>query len=284
MLHILKIGVNYCRGCHVIDKPSYQEDFVLIYNNHEKPATNPYILNMRRIILTLWIVNAQLYVGAFDMNSFIGRADAFMKKYVEGGQVAYSNVKQNLSEAENLYKEIGMTNLSASTQAEKKAFYINAYNIIVIYSIAKHFPVNSPMDVKGFFDTIKHTVAGEKLTLNELEGKKLLQPFKDGRLHFVLVCAAKSCPPLANYAYTPVKVEEQLTERTVLTLNNKDWIKVYPKQKKAALSKIFEWYKDDFKPDGKTVLAWINQFRNEKIPSSYSLTFYDYDWSLNDKK
>lgn len=268
----------------MIDKPSYQEDFVLIYNNHEKPATNTYILNMRRITLILWIIIVQIKVEAFDMNSFIGKADAFMKKYVENGQVAYSNVKQNLADVENLYKEIGLTNLNASTQVEKKAFYINAYNIIVIYSIAKHFPVNSPMDVKGFFDTIKHVVAGEKLTLNELEGKKLLQPSKDGRLHFVLVCAAKSCPPLANYAYTPEKVEEQLTDRTVLALNNKDWIKVYPKLKKAELPKIFEWYKDDFRPEGKTVLSWINQFRKEKIPSSYSLTFYEYDWSLNDKK
>ena len=236
---------------------------------------------MRVTSLTLLILAIQMTVFASDIKSFTINTDAFLKKYVVNGQVAYARLKQNVAEAENLYHEINMMNLTKSDEAEKKAFYINAYNIVVIYAVVKHFPIKSPMDKAGFFDTIKHIVAGESLTLNELERKKLLQPYRDGRFHFVLVCAARSCPSLANFAYTPEKIEDQLTERTALTLNDKEWLKVYPKQKKADISKIFEWYSDDFKSGGKTVLDWINQFRIEKIPSSYAVGFYEYDWSLN---
>lgn len=236
---------------------------------------------MRVISLILMILMIQPTVFGSDTKAFTINADAFLEKYVMNGQVAYARLKQNVAEAENLYREINMMNLSKSGDAEKKAFYVNAYNIVVIYSVVKHFPIKSPMDKAGFFDTIKHIVAGESLTLNELERKKLLQPYKDGRLHFVLVCAARSCPPLANFAYTPEKIEDQLTERTALTLNDKNWLKVFPKQKKADISKIFEWYSDDFKSGGKTVLDWINQFREEKIPASYTVGFYEYDWSLN---
>jgi hypothetical protein len=137
------------------------------------------------------------------------------------------------------------------------------------------------MDLKGFFDKELHTVAGEKMTLNDLEMKKLLQPYKDARFHFALVCAARSCPLLPSFAFQPGKLDQQLTERATLALNNKEWIKVSANQKKVELSKIFEWYKADFTTEGKTSLEWINQFRKEKIPNNFVVGYYEYDWALN---
>ncbi|MEM6360586.1 MAG: DUF547 domain-containing protein, partial [Bacteroidota bacterium] len=48
----------------------------------------------------------------------------------------------------------------------KNAFFVNAYNLIVIYQVAKFYPLKSPLDRSGFFDRVKHTVAGESITLN----------------------------------------------------------------------------------------------------------------------
>ena len=70
------------------------------------------------------------------------------------------------------------------------------------------------MKIRGFFDGIKHTVMGEEVTLNQLEKGLLYPQFPDPRLHFVLVCAAKGCPPLDNCAYQPEKLDDQLTKRT----------------------------------------------------------------------
>jgi Protein of unknown function, DUF547 len=224
-----------------------------------------------------------LSVKASSISDFIPKSDAFFKKYVKNGAVAYKSIGQNITEIELLYKMVAETNLVSANDAAKKSFYINAYNVIVIYWVVKHYPLKSPLDDSGFFDKIKHKVAGEELTLNGLEIKKLLLPYKDGRFHFALACAAKSCPPLASFAYTPEKLDQQLNERASYALNNADWIKVDKTKSKVELSKIFEWYKGDFTQGGKTALDWINQFRKEKIPLSYKVSFYEYNWSLNEQ-
>ena len=239
-------------------------------------------MKYRKFIVVVLILQS-LFAQADNVKPFIAASDVFFKKYVSNGGVTYSKIKQNIGEIGILYKQIGEAKLDGLDDNSKKAFYINAYNIIVIYWVAKHYPLKSPLDDSGFFDKVRHTVAGEELTLNVLEIKKLLLPYKDARFHFALACAAKSCPPLPSFAFQPDKLEQQLTERTTLALNNKGWIKVYEDKKKIELSKIFDWYKGDFAADGKTLIDWINQFRKEKIPTTYTVGFYEYNWALNDR-
>lgn len=220
--------------------------------------------------------------NAYDLAEFTKSADSFLKKYVNNGSVAYMKIKTHKTEIDELYNIIGKVSLVGTDRQSKKAFYINAYNLIVIYSIIQHYPVKSPMDIEGFFDKKDHPVAGEKLTLNKLEKDKLISTYKDARLHFVLVCAAKSCPPLLNGAFIKENVEDQLEQRTRITVNNSSWLRVDSKQKRVELSKIFEWYSSDFTTDGKSVVNWINRFRNTKIPIAYQVVYYEYEWALNE--
>lgn len=239
---------------------------------------------MKRLLSLLIFFSAFVPAQAEDdLSSFFKSADAFLKKYVSTGSVSYAKIKQNLPEAEVLYKQIGSITLAGVSDDMQKAFYINAYNIVVIYWVAKHYPLKSPLDNSGFFDKIKHTIAGEEMTLNSLEIKKLLLTYKDARFHFALACAAKSCPPLASFAYLPTTLDKQLNERTTAALNNPNWLKVNSAEKKVELSKIFEWYKKDFTAAGKTEIEWINQYRKEKISTSFSVGFYEYNWALNEK-
>lgn len=234
---------------------------------------------MNRLIFFLLVLIAS---PSFAQN-FTTAADAFLKKHVTNGSVAYSKIKQNMAEIESLYTQIGEQKFDGMDDANKKAFYINAYNLVVIYWVAKHYPLKSPLDDSGFFDRVKHKVAGEEMTLNSLEIKKLLAVYKDPRIHFALACAAKSCPPLASFAYTSANLEKQLGERTTLAVNNPTWLKVNAAQKKVELSKIFEWYKKDFLAAAKTEIEWINLYRKEKIPADYAVGFYEYNWALNEK-
>lgn len=232
-------------------------------------------------LLFIFLLGAEATASSAT-NEFFSKADAFLKQYVKNGGVDYKTISGHPTEIEHLYKMIGEESLIKMEANEKKAFYINAYNLIVIYWVVKHYPLRSPLDDSGFFDKIKHKVAGEEMTLNSLEIKKLLLPFKDGRIHFTLACAAKSCPPLASFAFMPTTLEQQLTERTTTALNNPDWIKVNRATSTVALSKIFEWYKNDFMQNGKTQVEWINQFRREMIPNTFSVSYYEYNWSLNE--
>jgi hypothetical protein len=138
------------------------------------------------------------------------------------------------------------------------------------------------MDVAGFFDKTKHLVAGETLTVNDIENTKIRKKSDDPRIHFALVCAAGSCPPLINEAYFADKLDRQLDERTKANLNDDTFIRVDKETKKVYLSEIFKWYKDDFIPDGKTLLQFVNQYRLQKIPEDFSVDYYTYDWRLNE--
>ena len=219
---------------------------------------------------------------AADVENFFQRADAFLSTYVKDGNVAYKQIHDNPAEIAWLYDKIGSMDVSSLNPQEQKAFYINAYNLIVIYQVSTYYPLKSPMDASGFFDKVSHKVAGEGLTLNALEYKKLLLVHNDARIHFVLACAAKSCPPLASFAFLPARLEQQLDERTIKSINDSGWLKVDARQKTVSISKIFQWYEKDFTRDGGTVLGFINTYRKSEIPSSYAVKYYEYNWQLNE--
>ena len=215
-----------------------------------------------------------------DLPSFLSSTDQFLKKYVQSGSVDYQKLSENSADLESLVSFVAKASLTNFSDLEKEAFYINAYNLLVINQVLENYPVNSPQAVGGFFDVKKHLVSNEKITLNALEKEKLLAATQDPRLHFVLVCAAKGCPKIANFAYLPDALETQLEERTRLALNDPEFIRVNESNKKAELSEIFTWYKQDFQKNGSSVLDFINKYRTQKL-EGYQIGSYTYDWTLN---
>lgn len=219
---------------------------------------------------------------ARQQDDFYTSVTSFLQRHVAKGNVKYSSLQKDIHELNKLANEIAQYNLGAATASEKKAFYINAYNLLVLKQVMEHYPVKSVMDVPGFFDKKKYKVAGENLTLNELENKKLRLPFKDARIHFALVCAAKSCPPLLNRAYTPQLVEKQLESQTKLALQNPAFTKVLPQQKKVQVSELFKWYEEDFLAEATDIVAYINKYRSKPVPKYYTVEYYTYNWALNE--
>ena len=236
---------------------------------------------MKKLILTAFGVLVVLSSNAQTLNSFLNEANAFFRKYVTNGQVGYAGLKKNKQELESLVNQIGSFNTVDLNPTEQKAFFINAYNISVINGIIKHYPTNSPLAINGFFDSKKHKIAGENITLNKLEKEYLLKATGDEKLHFVLVCAAISCPPIAEYAYRPAQLENQLLERTKMALNNAEFIRVDKTKKTVGFSEIFRWYSGDFKGKAANLIAYLNKYRSEPIPAGYKITYYPYNWTLN---
>ena len=217
--------------------------------------------------------------------SFFSDADAFLKANVSpSGGVYYEEIKKDPAALNGLVKQIANYNYKAADTKTKKAFLIIAYNILTIKNVVDIYPMSLPTCVNGFFDKKKFNVAGTQMTLSDIENKKIRPTFKDSRTHFALVCAAKSCPPLANYAYMPAKVEAQLDAVTKKALNNRNFIRVSSDKKSVQYSEIFNWYKDDFLAEAGSILEYINKYRTTAIPSSYSQGSYTYNWNLNVKK
>ncbi len=210
---------------------------------------------------------------------FYAQANAFFGEHVDDeGQVAYKDIKADPTSLQTLLSTIADTNFEELTATECKAFLINTYNILVIKQVVELMPLKSPLDNPLFFKGINHKVGNASLTLDQLEKGTLMKEFNDARLHFVLVCAAKSCPPLANFAYTPDDLEEQLEQRTKFVLNLDWFISV---DKKVALSQIFNWYRADFEKKGQSLIDYVNIYRTSKLDATKSPKFYEYDWALN---
>ncbi|MEM6831084.1 MAG: DUF547 domain-containing protein, partial [Bacteroidota bacterium] len=136
---------------------------------------------MKKLILLM--LGVVTLVTASAQTDFFDQADVFFKAYVKDGLVAYDQISQNPASLNKLIEEIGRSaKLNASSNTDK-ALLINAYNLYVIKGIVEAYPVNSPQAIPSFFDRKSITIAGRKISLNELEKEVLLKQTEDPRLH-----------------------------------------------------------------------------------------------------
>lgn len=234
---------------------------------------------MKNFILLLCFL-CTATISAQDNSMFFDLADDFFQKYTENGKVKYAEIQQNPKVLNELLAVAKKARISPDNEAEFKAFWINAYNLAAINGIVQQYPVASPMDIDGFFDKIFHSLAGKSLTLDNIEHDVLFMNFpEEERFHFVLVCAAKGCPPLLSRAYRPETLESQLQSQTEKTLNDPAFVKV--QGDKVLFSEIMKWYEDDFKKEGGSLIEYTNQYRKTPLPAEFEVGFFKYDWGVN---
>lgn len=211
---------------------------------------------------------------------FFTSADQFFKTYVVNGNIKYAQLKKDRSDLSPLIDFIGQTAVKDVETYRRKAYLINCYNLIVINAVLENYPIKKIKDTNKFFKKDKYKIGKEMVTLDHLEYKIIFKEYKDPRLHFVLVCAAKGCPPIPNFAYTPGDLTAQINKQCQLALDNPRFLYFEEKDNMVTtrLSPIFKWYKNDFFP---SITEFINAHRSEKIPVDSTLDYYEYDWSLN---
>lgn len=171
--------------------------------------------------------------------------------------------------------------LASWSRDERLAFLINAYNVLTVHAVIERWPIQGVMEVEGFFDGIEHTVAGEAMTLNTLENERIRAVFGEPRIHFAVNCASTSCPPLRNTPFDAESLEASLEEQARTFVRSSTTVR----GRRATLSKLFEWFADDFSAGGgvrEFIASRLDEedaatVRNERTRLRYS----DYDWSPN---
>lgn len=240
---------------------------------------------MKKIYVILALLLVTPFISrATNLSRFTSQANQFFNKWVVNGDIDYASLKNKFVEIESLYQDINTMNLNGAAPGEKKSFYINAYNLAVIYQVTKYYPLKSPLDQSGFFDKVKHTIAGKSMTLNYLEILVLMKKFNDPRIHFAIACASRSCPDLASYAFKSDGLDANLDMRTERVVNNPEYVAINTSDQSVRLTKIFKWYENDFLSNASSVIGYLNKYRKEKIPEHYALTYMDYDWKLNEQQ
>jgi hypothetical protein len=202
----------------------------------------------------------------------------------ENGMVDYAVFKNN-NEFNNYIRAIESADISGFSKEDKLAFYINAYNATVIKNVIDHLPINSPMDVDGFFNKIKHTIAGKEITLDELEHQYALK-IEPVLSHFGLVCAAISCPKLIRTAYKSENVFKQLEENGRVYFNDSDKNRLDRGNNILYLSEIFKWFQDSFVKKYGSLKETAMHFMNESDAkflkeNDITIKYMKYNWQLN---
>ena len=226
-------------------------------------------------------LSTQSQTESFNHSKF----DMLLKNNVdENGMVNYNGFMNN-DDFYNYLNSIANVNVEDLPDNDKLAFYLNAYNATVIKNIIDHWPVESPMDVDGFFNTIKYKILGKELTLDELEHEYALK-IESVLSHFGLVCAAISCPKLLRNAYDGNTVYQQLRENAETFLNDQEKNSLDKENKILHLSSIFKWFKNSFVNKygslQNTAAEFMNKTDSDFIKSNeVEIKFNKYIWDLN---
>ncbi len=250
------------------------------------------------------IVNDKKSVdGEFDHSEY----EALLQLYVdENGKVDYDGFIKDRAKLDAYLESLGKANSAGfSSDNERNAFYINAYNAFTIRDVLDdvYQKTDSVKKVDGFWDRKKHRIGGEDLTLDAIE--KVSRDFKDPRVHFAVNCASSSCPKLRRFAFTGTKLPEQfeLITKDFLADENRG-LRIDRTKNRVWISRIFSWYAGDFTGDT-SKFGFLKGFIKSKFTASAGLNFIlgklsdedvqyfreqkpdvdylDYDWTLNSK-
>ncbi len=247
--------------------------------------------------------------------------DSVLARFVQDGRVDYAALQAERAQLDRYLERVASVSAEefrAWPRSERIAYLINAYNAYVLQTVIDHYPIrgtgffgklvhpkrfafpsNSIRHIGGVFDGIRHRVAGREMTLDDIEHGTLRAEYREPRIHFALVCAAASCPPLRREAYRGDRLDEQLDDQARLFLNDPRQNRYEVQRGRVYLSKLFDWFGEDFagfaaedgySADAKLngVLSFISRYVRQPIAEflrggGYEVHFLDYDWTLNDQ-
>ena len=239
---------------------------------------------MKRMLLALIVTLVSVSVCRAD--AWTEEYTRLLSKYVTPQGVKYSAWHDDAADRAALGRVVTAIaqEKPEGSRDEKLAFYLNAYNANILNGVLENYPIKSVRDIAllfGFFTQNRITVAGEKMSFNHLE-RDIIHGFNEPRIHFALNCASASCPPLRPNAYTGDKLAAELDQQTTAFLNgDPHGVKATEDDKKADVSKIFDWNTGDFQTAG-GVVGFINKYRKPPLAPDVKVSYMSYDWSIND--
>jgi hypothetical protein len=253
-------------------------------------------------------------------SSFVNDAYAeVLRRFVDSrGGVDYSQIKAERHLLDSYIDGMGrlhVSELKSWSEPHRIAFWINAYNALTLRAVIDHYPIQTSFlrslvypkksirQIDGVWDRLQFTVAGRKLTLDQIEHEVLRSQFDEPRIHMALVCAARSCPPLRREPYEGHDLDRQLNDQTRRFLSDPARFRIERSPTGSGtvhLSAIFDWFggdfvskygtNDQFSGHGPSERAVLNFLSPALQPDqlrfiqedSYQIRYLEYDWSLNE--
>jgi len=234
--------------------------------------------------------------------------NAALGRWVRPGGVDYDAILAEEGDLRRFIATLGevgprLTPERFTTEPERLAYYINAYNALVLFAVADNWPIDTVHDVRGwldpragfgFFYGLRFPLDGGAVNLYDLENE-VIRGFVDARIHAAINCASKSCPALMPYAFEPARLDDQLDAVTRTFCSDPPHVRVDDEAEEIQLSAIFEWYQPDFEEHARrlgrpaTIVDFILAFATPEVAAAveraqsadFDVVFQPYDWALN---
>src|SRR3954469_8137812 len=120
--------------------------------------------------------------------------DQLLDLYVRNGDVYYRAIKSERGKLDSYVAQLASVPVERLPRDEQVAFWLNAYNAIVLRTVAEHYPIQgrsqeypskSIRQIAGAFERLTHRVGGRTVTLDQIE-QTVLPAFNDPRVYFAL--------------------------------------------------------------------------------------------------
>ena len=163
--------------------------------------------------------------------------------------------------------------------AAQVAYYSDAYNALAMYNVL-HAGV-LPESKARFFWIRELAIDGRRLSLYDLEND-VIRPLGDERAHFALNCMVRGCPRLPREPFATGDLDAVLEAAAREFFDDPRHVRVDGGE--VFLSRILDWYREDFLAVAPSLIAYANRYRSEPIPAGAEVRFLDYDWTLNQRQ
>jgi len=274
-------------------------------------------LALTAAVFVLTIANAASYVRVFAQPGSAADAlhrpfDQILDLNVRDGLVYYRALRASRAGLDRYAASLNVTAATYQTwsREHQMAFWLNAYNAFVLQTVidrypingsSKAYPSNSVRQIPGAFEQAKHRVAGQSLTLDEIE-KKILPPFKEPRLYLALGRGALGSGRLRSEAYTGDQLKQQLDDLQKEFVSEQTMIRIDRSANQVSVTPIISWHDAEFvaaydpgatgpltqrSPIERAIVAFVMPrllpLEKEFLQKDeFKVTYHPFDWRLND--
>ncbi len=200
------------------------------------------------------------------------------------GRIDFTGLAADRSDLGSFIAYIAHTPPDAFAERKAKlAYLINSYNALSMASVLD-LGIPERLDLLSriqFFVLRRAVVGGQPISLRAYENE-VIRPLGDERVHFALNCMVASCPRLLpQHPFTADGLDRELDAAAHLFFADPRNCAVDPTKPEIHLSEILSFYTEDFLAKAPSLPAYVNRWRADKVPEDFAVTFYPYDWTIN---
>ena len=268
---------------------------------------------MRFITSCLLVLCVSLPSAAQDTRPDAARRktyDELLDLNVRDGLVYYRALKAERGRLDAYINALASATIDSSSRDEQMAFWVNAYNALVLKTVVDHYPIpqrtaeypaRSIRQIPGAFERTVHRAAGRMVTLDQIE-QTILSEFHDPRVYLLLGRGAIGGGRLHSEVHTAAGLEMHLKDAVAECVTRAQCIEIDRANNQINVSPIFSWRAQEFiaayasatpevfatrSPVERAILGFIQPHlltteREFLEKNQFKVVFKPFDWSLND--